>query len=265
MTANPIGRPPEGDPLDLYLDGLLKGEALAQFERRIAAEPALRDLVAQHRAIEGRLKTEYRPPACRITLPTQDAGAQTPARILGHGTAGRGSLKFPIKPRFLAYAAVIALVAVAGYWQLQPSGPKSASQLSIGTVYSRLMTAKFKPEFVCTTDEKFNSTMKDRFGQGLLIASAPNIELIGWAYSTGYSGSVISKDELILMAKVDGKETLVFMDRKSHEPGWGPFGGIKEFAPAGMKVFRGEVGEMVLYELSASDKPVLIDRAYIPE
>jgi hypothetical protein len=262
MTTNSGLPMPPGEPLDLYLDGLLTGEALAAFERRLESEPALREVAERQRALDERVRQTYRPPAMRITLPA--AGAEAAAGR--HTPAGRsaGSFKFPGWARYLAYAAVIAVIAGV-VWQFQNPGSKRPARLSAGSVFARLMNVGFKPEFVCTTDEEFNKTMKERFGQGLLIASAPNIELIGWAYSKGYSGSVISTDELILMAKVDGKEALVFMDKKEHEPGWGPFRGIEEYPPPGMNVFRGVVGDMVLYELSSSGAPVLINRAYVPK
>ncbi|MBL8745797.1 MAG: hypothetical protein JNK58_05495 [Phycisphaerae bacterium] len=260
MTANPADRP--FDPLDLYLDGALHGAELEAFERRLASDPALRRVVDQHRRIEAGLKQSFEPPAISISLPLH---AATPAPAARSASAPRSSFKFPAISRVLLYAAVISIVAVAAWWQLTPRSTFKAAPLTMGAVFAKLSSNGFKPEFVCTTDEKFNDTMQHRFGEGLLIASAPNIELIGWAYSDNYGQSVISKNELILMAKVDGKETLVFMDRKEHEPGFLGFGGVKEAPPPGMHVFRREVGGYVLYELTSASSPTLADRAYVPE
>lgn len=257
MTANTPGLPM--DPLDLYLDGTLEGPELAAFERRIVAEPSLRRIVDQHRRIELGLKKQFKVPSISVSLP---AVAPAPIPFPAAPSRKTASFKFPIAPRFLLYAAIVAVVGIVGWWQMSPRSISVKSiQLSAGQVYANLTSKGFKPEFVCTTDEAFNDTMKKRFGQGLLIASAPNIELIGWAYSEGYQGAVVSKKELILMAKVDGKETVVFMDNSKNDSWFG----IKEDAPPGMNVFKRRVGGIVMYELTASPTPVLSDRAYDPD
>lgn len=260
MTADPSNMPP--DPLDLYLDGALEGAELAAFEKRLASDPSLRRAVDQHRRIEAGLKKRFKTPAISIVLP---ANAPTSIPFPAAPAKAIGSFRFPVAPRILLYAAVVAIVGIVGWWQMSPRSRIKVVPITMGGVYAKLTGNGFKPEFVCTTDEKFNETMHKRFGQGLLIASAPNIELIGWAYSDNYGQSVVSKNELILMAKVDGKETLVFMDQKKNEPGFLGFGGVKQDPPPGMHVFRREVGEYVLYELTAAAEPVLAERAYIPE
>jgi hypothetical protein len=258
MTANPASNMPI-DPLDLYLDGMLEGPELAAFEQRLAADASLRRLVDQHRRIDRDLKKSFKPPSISISLPAV-APAATPQKF--PAAAPRpGSYKFPIAPRFLLYAAVVAIAGIVGWWQMSPPTVSiKMPQLSAGQVYANLTSKGFQPEFVCTTDEAFNETMEKRFGQGLLIASAPNIELIGWAYSDGYKGAVVSPKELILMAKVDGRETVVFMDKAKNAP----FFGIKKEAPPGMNVFKRRVGDIVLYELTSLPTPVLSDRAYDP-
>lgn len=253
MTANPDITP---DPLDLYLDGMLEGDALAAFERRLSAEEALRRTLENHRTIDAGLKRVFKTPTIRVSLAEVEPPGPVPM-----ATKPR-SFKFPIAPRFLLYAAIIGIAVLVGWWQmLGPTSSGGPPRLSAGGVFANLTSKGFKPQFVCTTDEAFNETMTKRFGQGLLIASAPNIELIGWAYSDGYNGAVISTHELILMAKVDGKEAVVFMDRKRNEP----WLGIKKEAPPGMRVFRREIGEYVLYELTSSPTGMLTERAYIPE
>jgi hypothetical protein len=257
MTANPGSNMPI-DPVDLYLDGMLEGPDLAAFEKRLAADASLRRVVDQHRRIERDLKKSFKPPSISISLPTSAPPASLP---FPKAAPRSGSFKFPIAPRFLLYAAIVAIAGILGWWQMSaPTVSIKMPQLSAGQVYANLTSKGFQPEFVCTTDEAFNETMEKRFGQGLLIASAPNIELIGWAYSDGYKGAVVSSQELILMAKVDGKETVVFMDKAKNTP----FFGIKEEAPPGMNVFKRRVGDIVLYELTSLPTPVLSDRAYDP-
>lgn len=256
MTANPSNNPPNppSDLLDLYLDGLLQGVELRAFEALIDSDPEIRRAVMNHRRVDDGLKRVFKAPPISITLPV-DPPAPIPISAASRKPA------FLVPGRYLAYAALVLLAVGVGWWQMNASPVKIQKvTLSAGHVYKNLTSKGFEPEFVCTTDEKFNETMTNRFGQGLLIASAPNIELIGWAYADGYQGSVVSGKELILMAKVDGRETIVIMDNAKNAPWFG----IKEEAPAGMRVFKRRVGDIVMYELTAADSPVLSDRAYIP-
>lgn len=249
MNANYI---PAGDDsadgIAMYLDGLLEGDALRAFEERLQKDEALRRAVEEHRAIDLRIRRAYAVPALRLDLAPR---ADSPG--------GPAAFRMRVPMRALAYAAVVALAVVGGWlWMNPPKFTSRPAQVSTGQVFQRLSSKGFKPDFVCTTDTEFNAAIKERFGQGLLIAAAPNIELIGWAYSGGKAGYVISDDELILMARVDGRDTLVFMDRKGRERR------VKKDPPPGMKIFRREVGDLVLYEVTPSDQPTLLDRAFDP-
>lgn len=240
MNANPD--PKAADLLDRFHDGLLTGEELEAFERQVASDPALRARVEELRRIDASLRRAFEPPPVRL-----------PAAPV------RGEWRLPISPRRLALAAVVLVAVVAALWYYQTAlSGGGVRRLTPGDVYQRLSRGGFHPQFVCTTDEEFNQKVKERFGQGLLIASAPNIELIGWAYSSPSVGVVLSEREWILMARVDGRQTIVVMDRAENDrrvrPGDAP----------GMHMFKRRVGDMVLYELTPEPAPTLIDKAYVP-
>lgn len=233
------------DPIEAYLDGALIGAALVEFQRRLADEPELRDELAGQERINAGLRRVFAPP--RVEMPAAASAASS-------------GWRFP--RRYLAYAAAagIALVAVTIY-QFNPPlrTPPTRFMPPVG-VYQTLMNQGFKPSFVCTTDEAFASTVKEKFGQPLLVGATDGIQLLGWGYGSDYAGVTLSRDTLVLMAMVDGKETVVLMDKKSRDR-------KMESPPAesGVHMFRGEVGDIVLYEITPSDRPTVLPRMYDPE
>ncbi len=87
----------------------------------------------------------------------------------------------------------------------------------------------------------------------------PTIELLGWAYDAGYRTRVLGNESLILMARSDGHEVIVLMDKlASDRPLPAPT------AP-GVHLHRRVVGQMVVYEVSRSATPLVADKVYDPE
>jgi hypothetical protein len=158
---------------------------------------------------------------------------------------------------WLAAAAFIALVAGALVWFNLPRRP-AQTMIAAGDLYEKLVARGFKPEFVCTSDAEFTRAVDTRFGQGLLLASSPDVQLVGWAYSDNYKGITLSRQALILMAKVRGEPVIVLMDQSRHDR---PQIAKPE---SGLHVHRAEVGSLVLYEVSTFDAPQLIGGAYDP-
>lgn len=240
--------------LHSYLDGAMNDADRAGFERRIASDPALGAELERLQAVDAMLRSHYSPPEIHLSL--------TPDVPVGQiGPRSKSTFLSGASPwRYALLAATLVLASLAWIWQFSQSRIHVRSMhMSAGEVHSNLLRKGYKPEFVCTTDEEFNKTIKDRFGQGLLIASAPNIELIGWAYADNYAGGVVSTKELVLMTRVDGRETTVFIDNLKNDRT------INEQPPDAMRVFRRVVGDLVLYELTSASKPTLLDRAFDPD
>lgn len=246
------------DTLELYLDGMLKGEELSAFERLLAADAMLRRHVDAHRAMTASLKSRMAPPPS-IAFPALDeaaAEAEAPAPI----PIARGSRPLPVA-RWIGYAAA-AMVGIVGvlWWSNTVPNPSARQVLTAGQVLATTMKGGFTPVFVCKDDAEFVDTVKKRFGTGLLVASTESIAVLGWAYSNTYGANIISKDTLVLMAKVDGREVLVFMDRAP-----GQYDLKKGDVPEGYQMFSKTVGGLVLYELTPFDTARVLEAARVVE
>lgn len=252
------------DRLDLYLDGLMTDDERRAFEREVAADPALQAQVQAQRDIDSALRSEFaydhRPV---LRLAGSDRGAPpTPARN------NPAEVFFPTAPKprldwrrqLIAVAALIVLGSVV-IWLNLTSGPGTAPvrDISPEAAYLTLHSSGFEPAFVCTTQPEFAKAVKDRFGQALVASASPTLQLVGWAYGTGYQGRLISDKTLILMAKVDGHETIVLMDRLERDR--------SQPAPTRpeLKMQRRVVGQMVLYEVTDADKTSLADMLFDPD
>lgn len=78
MTPSPRGPlPPDDGQLESYLDGLLRGEALAAFEARLASDPVLRDQVEQQLRINESLRRVFEVPPAAASAPTPRDAAHT--------------------------------------------------------------------------------------------------------------------------------------------------------------------------------------------
>ena len=250
MNPHQPNTPPAGSSsLDLYLDGLLSPHDQAAFEARLAKDAALQREVELARQLEDSIARVFPAPA--------HLGV-APASLPGPGTPGSGRRTSPLS-KAIAIAASIALLAFAGYNLFGPVPSAPSTRTTPAELYHRLVSAGYKPEFVCDTDEEFASEVKKRLGQPLLFAPKTGIELVGWAYSGGYSGGItLSPSTLILMTRVEGKEVIVLMDRALADRQ------MAQPKDPSLKMFRGRVGNLVLYEISPCEEPVLLNQAYDP-
>ncbi len=250
--------------LDEYLDGLLSGEDRAAFEREMARDPALAEAARVQGAIDADLRAglAYEPrvggaPALRLAGGGQLPVTTAPAAPRVAGRVGDW------KRQAAAVAALVMLAAGVIWMNLSPGprGPAAGAiaEISPETAFTNLVAGGFKPEFVCTTDVEFAKAVKDRFGQALLVAATPSVELLGWAYDAGYRTRVLGDMSLILMAKAEGREVIVLMDKVEHDRAMPPP------TAAGLHLHRRVVGRMVVYEVSHAATPVILDKVYDPE
>ena len=244
--------------LDLYLDGLLSADRAAAFERAMAADPALAEQVRSQRAIDAGLRQAfaYEP---RHALGRTPAPQATPQ----HSAAAGMSLRLADwRRQAFAVAALVVLAAGVIWMNLTPGSARrgdAIKDLPPDTAYVNLIASGFAPQFVCTTDEAFAKAVRERFGQALLVATTPSLELLGWAYDAGYRTRVLGNDSLILMAKVDGKEVIVVMDRLTTDRP------LAQPTTPDIHLHRRVVGQLVVYEVSRSATPLVADKIYDPD
>ncbi len=260
MSLNPAQL---DEQLDLFLDGQLQGDQLATFERALAGDASLRERVERQRAINDSLRRTFRPAAAGI-------GPELAERLkaLGANVPVMGNPPAPIKVdfgsrwrivKFAAAALVLITLSVAAWQMNMPSGGGGLPRTDLAQLYQKAVDTGFKPAFVCTTDHEFAKTIADRFGQPMLVAAAPNIELIGWAYGPNYKALTLSRDTLVLLAKVDQKPTLVFIDRKDKAM-------RPKFSRSGdLSMHKKELGDLIMYEVIPGPNSGIVDRAFTPK
>ncbi len=246
MTLDPRDR---DRMLDAYIDEALSPDERRDFEAAIAADASLRADVELMRRMEQSIRRVYSPPAASDVVERPGIGAR------------RGSaISMPSRRRLLGYAAAAVLLVAASITYrvyFAPAMP-TITPIPPGSAYTRLVNAGFKPEFVCTTDEEFEKTVRDRFGQGLLIEPSEGLTLLGWGYGSGYSGTPLTRDTLVLLARSNEAPVVVFMDHAKNDRE------IEQPKEPGLHLHKRRIGRLVLYEVSASPTELVIDKAYDP-
>ncbi len=286
-------RPPDGslparsgnpaDWLDLYIDGLLDDAGRQAFEAELARNADLRAQLALQGRIDSGLKA-----GCAIR-PDLDISFGSPARAEAPETrsgpasasaipapAQAGSVPARARSESLArlkwYVGVAAVLMLGALVFRQYVGvPSEVKYIDPESLYTRLELGGFEPEFVCKDDAEFVAAVVKRLGSGLLVTPASGLTVLGWAYGKDYEGRIIGPDTLVLMVKVsdpaEGPGTpgrppgsgphhvLVLMDRTSSDRAL-----PTRCEKTGLRLFRREVGPLVLYEVTPLNAPSVLDK-----
>ncbi|MBC7771136.1 MAG: hypothetical protein H7210_01445 [Pyrinomonadaceae bacterium] len=274
-STNPPGTPNSRPPLDLsrgvspelldaFLDGLLSPEEMLTIGRVLENETASKSTMQLQQGIDRVLREQFCGGAMKLNLPvsvSESTAAPTPA-----SRTESAPLKFPVaasaskrSPFMRALTAIAAMMVVsvgalwgagiidAGMLGFTPSG-----LVSPGTVYEKKVASGFQPEWKCTTDEEFREITEKAFAQSLLVASSPGIEVAGWAYYD----AVLSADTHQLLVNAHGDPVMVFIDYKDKARTMS--------APKGMYIHKRVLGNVVMYELTGSKKPQVLELFYDP-
>jgi len=236
---------------DDFLDALLGSEDEAAVQRQVASDPKLAKEASLQGRIDRELKDMYAYDESRALVfpaePRVDAEPPAPIVFPGRNRMWRG----------MAIAAALLLVGIGVRVAVFSGGPVDRT-VGPEKVYAKLISRGFQPEFVCTDDEGFKKATKDRLGTPLVMASASNIKLLGWAYNAGFPGKLIGDHTMLLLAKVDSKEVLVMMDQVASDRE------LKLPAGSGLYLHRRVVGSIVNYEISPFETAKIVDRLSVP-
>jgi hypothetical protein len=222
-----------------YLDGLLEGDELAAFERRLQKDVALRTSVELDRRMVDSLRTSLAP------LGVWSAPAPIPVARGKRSKVG------------LAIAAGLAIVvSAAALWYQHASIsqlPQTAARTPI-QIYANEVGGGFAPDWVCSDDAEMLRFTRERFGAGLLFVDRPGVALVGWGYAEG----TISDLTATLLVRAGDDRIVLLVDRKSNDRR------IADPAASdpSLHMFRREVGPYVLYEITPLDTPVASSLAY---
>jgi hypothetical protein len=237
-------RQSDHDALDAYCDARLNAAERAAFEARLASEPRLRAELDQQRAIDASLRRMFAGPAA----PSFDVLRPAPRTI-------------PLRPAWRRFgwqpfgiAAALLLMVGGAWWQWQrmsqaPAGPIPRQTLAQN--YEAETTGDFKPDGQCWNDKQFAMVFYDKLALAMTVSPPPpGVELLGIAYS-----NTMSPQTTMLMAVVQGRRVIAYVDRKGRDPG-------TPVLPPDLKdvrVFRRELDEVVIYEFTPLDQPHLLD------
>ena len=223
--------------IDRYLDGQLDAGARASFEAALARDSSLRAEVELQRRIDASL-------AAGVPRGDPDAvlerARQTRARRARTRTLVRVGVVLGV---FLAVAGALA-------WWLAPAAEEAPPAYKRGpprplqVIYAERVQTGFKPDWVCKDDKEFADTFKKEVGIPLAFAPTPTVGMVGLAYTTSLSSQTVA-----FLARVDGREVIVFVDTIKHDSH------PKLPADSKLHLFRSELPGLVLYELTPLEEP----------
>lgn len=226
--------------LNQLLDAAIDDPAGAErLHAALAEDPELRSAYELHLRIVRRLQGLVAAPE----TPSCPAGARAPIAM------PRSRL-----PLLAGIAAAVLLATLAGWWFFSsPSRVPEDPTRRLAAIHARAKLGGMQPRWKCENDEEFAATTRDRLGQALLVTPRDGLILLGWDYDY-----LFSDQTCVLLVKSDNDDVVIAMDHAAME---------RPIDPAklpGIGVHRRVIGGIVLYELSGSPTPLVLDRFYNP-
>ena len=248
--------------LERYLDGSLTKQELAAFEIRLLREHELRSEVEAQRELDLSLRRQFMVPS---------RSAEEKFHLNGFATHEDVEVAGRLRPandlrresgwgRWIASIAATILIATGAWMAWMSLRPPSSSTLIAMLTpdqYYAQKTANFDPFWKCETNEQFASTFHNRFGQPLLLQPLPEgVTARGLDYTTIISDQTMS----VLMTQGDQK-VIVLVDRANRDtkPSLQLPGGTS------LHLHRQEVGSLVLYEITPSSTPQMLQYFFNPD
>lgn len=243
------------DLLDAYLDGALDAAERQRVDQRLTSDRGLRDRLHLQEQIDAALRRLFIAPSPQRTLDKLG---------LARAAAGRG--RRSSLPR-AAVAAAVILLLVGGNWfawrYLNPREPEigvpPVQLVSFDKGYEQIVAGGFRPLWLCRNNQELAGNVWKQFGQGLALKDAPReVRVSGLHYRPS-----LTPRTMVLMFRVDDpvadSPVIVFIDEKKSDSG------PKLADGSGLNVFRGEVGGLVLYEVTPADQAHALPLFYDPK
>lgn len=226
--------------IDAFLAGELSGSGLADFEARLAADAFLRDALDAQRTVDASLRQAFAPPAEQVIAPETKP-------VLA-------SIRPSTRRLWMGLAASLAIVGVlVAVYVFKPSSADPRAPRSPGEVYAAVLKGGFVPPVVCPNDpDLFAQLVESRLGTKLVptLASNSGIALTGWGYSNHW-GTPLGPGTLVLLATRGDTKVIVIMDKVRNDRALAS-------PVAGLHMHRKVTGDLVLYEISPLEQPILL-------
>ncbi len=219
------------DLVDRLADSTLDADGRTRLARAMERDDAVRADADSLEQVNARLKVFFaQPPAASIPI---------------SGAKGRGSRSS--KTALLLVAACLVLAGITIGISLSGGGPEWGSKAR--DLYRSIEAVSFKPQEVCTTPEQFAKWTGENIGEALTPQlGVPGLELVGW--NTAHTFSPYTG---VLIAKVEGRGVIVFLDRAILENDTKP---VK--LGDGLTAFPAKIGSVGVIEVSPFDAPRVV-------
>lgn len=154
-------------------------------------------------------------------------------------------------------AAVVAMSLITQGPGSPSANPDFRPRLAAEFVYDTSVSMGFRPEWRCESDDEFAIAVRDRLGTAMVVPLATTgIELVGWGYSDRYGAVIISDDTMVLLARVEGEQVVVFVDRAGGKVNTNARG-----SSTALNVFERTVGPLMLVEVTPRSEPGILPAA----
>lgn len=244
------------DPrIDAFLDDRMAPSEKDAFLELLQHDASLRSQLEHQQAIDQSLKRVFGESQIEIVRKKFETAIER--------CRDTATLRLPMRPRWrlLAAAALVSfsLCGVWYSWTVTRPPPvvdvyEAQPWRSFGTVYHDTVRDGFKPAWICRNERQFERAFTRRFRQPLLLASMPSgISAGGISYS-----NTVSPNTINVLGRVDGTPVMIFVDRLSSDYGPPPP------PPPNLQLFRREIGDLVLYEVTPFDRPNILPYFYTP-
>jgi hypothetical protein len=224
-----------------YLDGIMQPEERVAFEEELSRNPEQQKQIQLQQQIDESLQRQFAVPA---SVPNIDFATLDESAVQ---VASRMTTKSPIWKWFWAAAALIVWALIYGAFIRRPDPTIQFVQRPAEEIYKECVNSGFRPYWDCNgQDDRFAATFEQRVGTPLRLKQLPtDLRMAGISYL-----QAISRNTTAMLTYVEDQPVIVFVDERSKDRGL-----EQPTAESGLKLFRKELDELVIYELTPLDEP----------